>query len=355
MSLIWADSFDGYTQNEIPNYWLPVNNSPPVYGFMNTFIGFPSRTGPQAIAPAVFGIARGMGIPPLSPFDIVHGGQQSVLIGAAYYFGAGSAGQPVFRFYHGGPQGTVMLTLTRRGDGRLVIAKAGAGTILATTSSDVALRPNQYNYIEWKTGFSNASANEVRINGQVVYSGVLDGSVLVGMTTYTTADVYTLFGGLYDDLYVLALDGNGLTDFVNDSAVFTLIPSSDGAHQQFTPVPVVAHYLNVKENPLDSNSSYNASIGSGSADTYNVTPAIATTDIIKAAQLVQAVADIDSDGQQARPFIVINGAVAVFPADNYSPSGYLPVQTREYELNPLTSLPWVVADLNLTGWGLQQV
>lgn len=359
MSLIWCDSFQGYTAVEIPNYWNPVLTSPPTYGQMNIFFGLPARTGTQAIAPSIFGIGRGLGIPPISPFDTLHGAQQSVVIGAAYNFPVSGALPPgfIFRFYVLGLQGHIMLALSWLANGVMQITRGDVGTVVATTDPTQPIRGGMYNFIEWKTGFSNASLNEIRINGQTVYSGVLDGSIIVGATTYTAADHFAIFGpGLYDDLYVAALDTIGVSDFVGDASVLTLIPAKDGNYAQWTTVPLVLqNYLNVKEIPLDFDGSYNKSVGSGSADTYGVSPAIATTDKVVAAQLVQAVADPDNDGQQARPFIEVNGAVFTTPFDNYTPGSYLPVRTKEYEQNPITTAPWVPADINLTNWGIEQV
>jgi hypothetical protein len=335
MALLYVDSFDGYTTSEIPNYWSDQAISASASLTNN------SRTGPNAMQPRPGGVARSLGS------NIAR-----CIIGAAFLPNAQSV--DIFQFTQSGPTGTVQVKLSVGANGAIVIHPASGPAAVANVSQ--LIQANVYNYIEWLTGFTHASANEVRVNGQSVISIGLDCQA----TFLPGADTFFLLGAgggnanIFDDLYVLNPDGGGLATFLGDSSVICGIPSSDGSYTQWGMHPVVAaHYINVREIPADFNASYNASTGANARDTYNVLPALATDKVI-AAQLTELVADIDGDGLQAHSFITVQGAD--FPGTHdYTASTYIPPQLAIYEFNPATGLAWTPAQLNGTSWGIQQV
>lgn len=335
MSLLYVDSFDGYTTSEIPNYWSDQAISASASLTTN------SRTGPRAMQPRPGGVARSLGST-----------LSRCIIGAAFL--PIELSQDIFQFTQSGPTGTIQVKLSVGANGRLVIHPASGAQAVADISALIV--SNQYNYIEWLTGFTHASANEVRVNGQTVLSVGLDCQA----TFLPGADTFFLLGAgggganIFDDLYVLNPDSGGLVDFLGDSSVIAAIPVSDGFYAEWQMHPVAAgHYANVREIPADFDGSYNSSTGANARDTYNVLPALATTDKVVAVQLTELTQDVDGDGQQAHIFIRILGSN--FSGSNYTPSTYLPPQRVILESDPLTALAWTPVQANGTEWGIQQV
>lgn len=277
----------------------------------------------------------------------------NAIIGAAFQPSVLGLNLDVFQFTKFGPTGTVQIKLSVSLNGRLFIRPASGP--LAIADGTQLIQPGIYNYIEWQTGFSHGSVNVIKVNGQTVYSGVLDGQA----TTDPGADTYFLLGqgggsiSLFDDFYIVNPDdGTGLITFAGDSAVICGIPSSDD-HHDFTPNPVVAHYLNVKEIPCDFNSSYNQSAGSGTIDSYFCTPNLTHAgDIVFGAQYTQLTADVD--GGTARPVLFVSGSIFQDPALDYGPSTYFPPHQGIFEKNPLTHNAWTATEINATSWGVKQ-
>jgi len=103
---------------------------------------------------------------------------------------------------------------------------------------------------------------------------------------------------------------------------------------------------------------YNSSVGSLSDDVYNVTPQLPlATDIVYMAQLTELVADVDGDGEQARPFLVTPQGIYSDPSLDFTVgTGYEPPQLIiGFAVNPKTGVAWTQPDVNGTSWGIAQV
>jgi hypothetical protein len=342
MSMTYMDSWDGYTTAEIQNYWPTLDSFP---GFINTSI---PRTGTGCLQPAVSG-----------QFRSLPNTETTVVVGVAY--NPSVLGSTVLQFRQLGITGSIQVSLSVSFDALLYIRRGFSGPVIGVSDPRFPLINSIYNYIEWKTGFTHSSYNEIRVNGQVVFTGTLDcqNTAIPGADT---VGVFGIAGGsvaVYDDFYLLVPDGNGDTDFQGDSGVIFSGPTSEGVFIEWTPGGPGAqpqHYKNVAEIPCDFDNSYNASNGSGTRDTYLVTPNLLTTDQIKGVQLTELVHDIDNDGLSARPYINILGTPYSNPADNYVvPSTYLPPQLKQYDVDPITSVAWTPARFNVTSWGIRQV
>ena len=334
------DSWDGYTSAEVVNYWPTQDPFPGI-------ISSPPRTGSGCFKPAVSGQYRNFP------------GQSAVVVGVAY--NPAVLGSNVFQFLLGGINGTIQVSLRVAFNGVLYIQRGFSGPIIATTDPSLALIPTIYDFIEWKTGFTHSSYNEIRVNGQVLFTGTLDcqNGLLSGADT---AVLFGLAGGsvaLYDDFYLLSQDGLGAHDFLGDTSIICCIPSADGTYVEWTPGGPghsTQHYKNVAEIPADGDNSYNASAGSGTRDTYVVNHALNSTDSIQGVQMTQLVHDIDGDNEQARPYISVAGTNYFTSSDNYiAPATYIPAQLKEYDVDPTTGAPWLPSRFNNTVWGIQQV
>jgi hypothetical protein len=342
VSILAIDSFDGYTSAEIPNFWIDCAIS------ASASIGTPARTGSGAMQPRPGGVARNVGT-----------NLMAAIIAAAFTTQA-SAG-PIFQFTQSGIHGTIQCSLNFAANGCLYITYAGGNAFAATTDLIPPASPGIYNYIEWLTGFTHFAHNIIRVNGHVVFDGVLDCQSTIG----AGADCYFLLGpggsnyNLFDDFCIInPNDGTGQTTFTGDAQVICGIPSSDGDQGWNTHPTNPNHYQNVKEIPCDFNTTYNFSIGSGQDDTYFVAPQLPLhDDIVYLVQLTEIIADQDGDGQRARVFLEINGVFYFNPLEAIAVgSGYIPAQiVRGFPTNPLTSSPWTQTQVNETSWGIQQV
>ena len=346
MSLILVDSFDGYTSAEIPNYWTDLSAGGPAS--INTS---QQRTGIGCMAPQPDGVRRYMG------------GQSAVIIAAAIKSTTTQATVIVFQKHIPFTSiFTVQTALVIQADGTLGIQLGLFGPIVASTDPKYPVQPGVYSYIEWKTGFNHGAQNEIRIEGQVVFSGVVDCQV----TTDPGADNFVLHGvgggdaNYFDDFYLLRTDDAlGLVDFVGDSMVFNRMPSSDGTALDWTPNPVVAHYLNVTEIPCDLDITRNTSPGSTKKDAYFVSPALNANDTIKAAQVVQAVR---GDNQNTQTYLIVNGTVFQNTTNQFNaPGTYFPAHFAIFEHDPTLhdanpdNNVWTPANFNATQWGIQEV
>lgn len=70
-----------------------------------------------------------------------------------------------------------------------------------------------------------------------------------------------------DDIYVDSMVGE-LDSVVPSRRFLMVLPTGVGADAAWTPVPVVANYLNVDDNPNDGDVSYNKAVAAGLRDTF---------------------------------------------------------------------------------------
>lgn len=334
MSILYLDGFDGYTTAEIPTYW----SDQAIFG--SAGIVAHGRGGGNAMNPAAGGVARGMG------------GQSSVIIAAA--FQSTNSSPSVFSFKKGGTAGTLQIQLLAQSDGTLSIIDAAG--VFHTCSAAALMQIKQWAYIEWKTGFTHSSLNEVRVNGQLVFSGNVDGqnTLTPGADTYYFNGVGGGDQSYYDDHYILRTDdGLAHVDFIGDSSVICGVPSGDGPFVEWTPLTPGAHFNMVKEIPCDLDTTYNSSGTSLKRDTYVVSPTVGANDAIPAVQLTLR-AEPDTGSLNVYPYLVVAGTGKQITPSLYTPVTYNPNATV-YEFNPVSTAAWTPADINsaTSAWGIQ--
>jgi hypothetical protein len=224
----------------------------------------------------------------------------------------------------------------------------GLGTVLATSAS----LPNLFstwNYIEFKaTIHASAGSFEARVNNVTVLSGS-------GVRTNANANNYASIirigfqnFTLCDDVYVC--DGTGSThnDFLQDSKVQTFVPSADGANTDFTPNSGSNHFSRLATN--DGDTSYLSSGVLNALDTFDITPGTITGTIqgVK----VSVVARKDDVGSRAVAIVLTDGLTTVVEGDNVLTATYNRFE-KLLEENPVTTDPWVAADLTDLEFGFK--
>lgn len=146
----------------------------------------------------------------------------------------------------------------------------------------------------------------------------------------------------FDDLYVLSVDGAGLTERLGEVSIQTLMPDGPGSLTEQTPVGSAQNWQNVDNIPY-STSAYNRGTVAGLRDLYTATDPIPALSDVKAVAM-NVIASRTEPGTGGVRTLLKSGATTVTGPDvilspNISVSqDFLPV-------NPATGAPWTVAEL----------
>lgn len=138
--------------------------------------------------------------------------------------------------------------------------------------------PSTWHYIEVKVITVGAPSIEVRVDGNTVIAVTGISSTPMNLITIGDGNGYT-GSGVFDDMYVLTDDGIGLTDFLGDCVVHTMIPYTDAgpnATSQFG--GGVTHASAVNGYPIDETTAYLYSNNSGDEELFTISEL--PTDII---------------------------------------------------------------------------
>jgi hypothetical protein len=342
MSLIFADGFEGYTSAEIGNYWTidKIISNPSI-------ISSPVHSGTGAMQPTAFGVQK-----PISSL-------QSFVLGFALYPSFNQ--QTIILKSISTATGTnTVLEFNLDGDGTFRLRREiGSATNIMQTSPKFAIncQPARYYYIEWTGAITNAALHEVRIDGNLAFSGTINA---VGTnTTISNFNNVELFGNgnIFDDVYLASQDSLGICTPIGEVAIPALFPTADGSSTTWTPNSGTAHFSRVNEIPSNGDTSYCSSTGAGVIDTYKVsTSVINNTDIIPAAQLIQLTRDDGTAGTSTVcPYIIVNGATFASGGDNFAPQGSYVPNTKIYEQDPIAVAAWTGTKINQTEWGIDKV
>jgi len=251
------------------------------------------------------------------------------------------------------------------GDGRV---KFFFGGVWYETDVDY-VNPNEWFHIEVK-GKIDPSVGyfEVRLNEVTVLSGSgLDSQYYSGGISY-----FAMGGGLmmwgeswFDDVYLL--DGNAsddpanpMNDFLGDCRIDCIYPNAAGDYTDFTPVPVVANYLNTDDpGDIDDDETYNESLTVGHRDIYNLDSVIPLGTPIYATAQNSCMRKTDAGRRYVRQLVKINGTdylrlsgLTSNDGEWYLTDNYKVIQ-RPLDTNPDTDLAWTESDLDDIQSGVQ--
>jgi len=194
--------------------------------------------------------------------------QASWVVGFALRVGVGySVITPLFQLLDAG---TIQVELWIKNDNTLFVARNGT----AVTGSNFAFTPGIWHYVEYKVTISAsipANSWKVRVDGQDVIN------VPAGQSSKNTANSTAnqiKFGPInqnddpdYDDIYICDSQGTTNNDFLGDTKVVTMFPTSAGTTTQWTPLSG-ANYTNVNQTQPDDDASYVYTSTPGQTDTY---------------------------------------------------------------------------------------
>lgn len=357
MALVYMDSFDHYaTSDLIDKGWTPAlggSGSPYVQiqpaASRSGFAGLRcSSTYGGSMAWAYRGVANS------GPFFVIGVAMRTL----------GAPGGPWGTAFIGIMDGVTQLSLVLLGDLRMRVMRGGAssGSVILVDSQSPVLQLNSYVYVEFRGRIDpTVGFVEVRVNGVVVITtpATLNtratansawGSFRIGHEAITTAAVPQEWD--FDDLYVL--DGTGGPPWdapLGDSRVDALVPTGPGAYTEWTP-STGNNWDAVNDIPANDEADYNHTMTTGVRDLFATQDAPATVTTVHGVQHCMMMRKTDAGPCTVAPLVRYNGQDRL--GTNLAPSSTYTYGVQVMPKNPVTDLPWTVAEVNATEFGYQR-
>lgn len=257
------------------------------------------------------------------------------------------------RFYEGS---TSHINLTSNADGSISVRRgANAGTVLATSATGVFL-DNTWTYIEVYVKISDTvgevivkvNNNEViNITGQDTRNG---GTGVIDSFAYVVGGYTDGFGSNgaqldFDDTYACSSAGTVNNTFLGPVRIDGLLPDSDGATTDFTPLSGSDNFAMVDEAVPDGDTSYNTSATPGHKDIFGLSdiPTPASVTVFGVISRVRAKAS-DLGVVELQPSVISNAV------EDDGASRFLGTSYAEYsdlfEQNPDGNVSWTDSSVN---------
>lgn len=269
----------------------------------------------------------------------------TVIFGWAYVENAANAGVDHFNIKAGSTL-TCRVSITA---GNKLQIKNSSGTVIATGTSDYF--SGVWHYIEVKLVINGAT-------GSVTVH--LDGATEIATTTgnfgSTNIDGFSLGGasinGDFDDIYVADTTGSAPNnDFLGDSRVITLYPTSDGASTQWTPSTGTAHWSLVDETTPNSDTDYVASSTPNQIDSYGFQDVSASATVF-AVQTNLFARKVDSGTRQVAD--LIRQSSTNYVGTTYTLASTYSFYTKLYDKDP-TNATWTASNVNADEFGVKLI
>ena len=339
MALLFADSFQHHSTSDHTKKWT---------------------TGAATIQPTSGRGGRGamaMDIGGKTTLNLA-AGTQTLILGCAYKLGSNLMDGIMLGFHQSTTYGGVEFRL--RQDGSIAAYRIGTNgttaTLLGAGAAD-SFGQGFWTFLEFKATCSAAAGTvEVRSNGQTVLSLTslntdAAGTGLFAGLTIGTVGIGNAASGSYSDLYLCDATGTINTGFLGDCKVESLLPTSNGATQQFTAVPGGTHYTAIDETPM-STSDYLLG-AAGQTELNGFADMTGTPAAIFGAQVVSGIAASDAGALSVRSAISSGGTTYTGSAVALT-SSYRYIR-EVWQTDPATGAAWTAAGLNAAQVGLSVV
>lgn len=241
-----------------------------------------------------------------------------------------------------------------RGDGTATL-----GTTTFVTHSDV------YYYLELKVTISTTVGSyEIRLNEATVLSGS-------GVNTDGTGKGYAnqvrLEGGgavrdcLWDDFYVCDSLGANNNDFLGDVHIEATLANAAGSNTQMNPVQAApgtpVNWQEIDDAAPDDENTYVSGTASAQKDTYNFTNTAIPYSNIKAVLIKINARGGDADGTPIVRGVVRETGVDYSGTNTLSVPGVAAYKYRQdiFEVNPNGSAAWTRAQVDAAEFGIEVV
>lgn len=231
----------------------------------------------------------------------------------------------------------------------------GSSTVIATSAAAVPM--DAFFYLEFKATISSSISADtciVRLNGVNIIN------LAAGTSTRQTTNNYitrfglgpsgsNLFNTIFDDFYICNQSGSLNNNFLGDSRIDTIMPTSDGFYTNGIPSTGTAHYACVDEIPPNS-TDYIYMDAVGQRDSYgfaDIPPLSAAT--LYGVQAVATWLKDDAGSRSAAIFARSSSTNADGTAAGLSTSQTMVPQI--YETDPATSAAWTQSAVNAAEFG----
>jgi hypothetical protein len=276
-------------------------------------------------------------------------------MGARFSLGSGGAdyGSRIFQLWDGGAR---QMSVGVAGDGVIDVCRSNGIDEDVVASSDSPMTANEWTWLEARMVVGNANgAAEVRVNGVVVIDET-------GLDTDVTSSGRANRAGFYardalwniravslTDLYI-ANDAGG-QDFYGDMRIETLVPTSAGAHSDWTPTTGYGFEC-VDELPGNA-TDYIHALDIGMKDTYVYSNLSVANGTVVAVQHGLLTKKSDYGTRYYSPISRVGGTDyegSILVAQNDWTVG-VHLET----VNPDTSVAWTISDVNNAEFGVAVV
>ncbi len=281
---------------------------------------------------------------------------QTIIVGFALRPIDLTSAQPIFEARINSNQRT---RITLNTDGTLSVAR---GNDSPTATGSTVLSVNTWYYIELKTFVADSGNGagqgtyELKIDGAVEVSGtasmVSSGRNGVNLITFNSGGSFGVTAFQVDDVYVCDDQGSVNNDYLGDIRVATLFPNGDDT-QAWTTSSGSDHYSLVNENPADGDATYVETSTTNAFDIFDYDN-FADTGTIHG---VQVNSIMKGTGPATVKNVVKSDVTTddtTSPTFSYHSASYLSYWSI-HELDPNTSAPWEIADLDAAKFGVKQL
>lgn len=343
MALLFIDGFDHYSSTELPKKWNAIGSSLSIR--ISTTGG---RRGGGAL--------ECNGAANTAYVDKTTANTATFIIGAAIKISAApdSGSVALIRLLD---TTTVQLSLLLNNNLTFSVVR-GTGTAITNGTSTATLTIGAWNYLEFKVTISTsiaAGSCKVRLNGVDIVTVATGQSTQAGSNAYAnivrlgcTSPLTSAFP-LYDDFYVCDSSGSANNDFLGDSRIDTIMPTSDGTYTDGTPSTGTAHYACVDEIP-PSNTDYVSMGTAGNRDSYGYADVPNLTSSTVFGVQVNAYWSKDDAGTRTAATFARSGStnadgatVGLPTSDTYA--------SQMFETDPNTSSAWTQSSVNAAQFG----
>jgi len=244
----------------------------------------------------------------------------------------------------------------------------GAWSAPAGFKSSSPLTAQAWHYVEWQTVFSRTVGQMiVRLNGAPVISTAANLNTSVNINGSSPgADTLRIGGRMIgtfpgdtgariDDLYTVDGQAGQNTGFLGDVTVRSMLPSADGATNQWTPTGASNNYQCVNNNPPDDDTTYVSSATAGQQELYtpNATGLPATGSVLGVQHNVWARKD-DAGSRIIEP-LVHTGSTTAAGSQSVLNTSYQDY-TSVMETNPANGgALFTLSELSTDQFGVQEV
>jgi hypothetical protein len=220
------------------------------------------------------------------------------------------------------------------------------------TTSGLNLLNDTWYYIELKMTIDNtAGAFELRAGGINVLSDTAIDTQVTGNAYVNTISFYGDESSMYfgfDDIYILDTTGSVNNNFLGNQKITMISPDALGSSANFTP-SAGDNFENIDEGvTVDDDTTYNESATAAHKDLVNYSAA-ADLGVIAGVQVATECRETDATNYTLKTVVKSGGTESDDTAQNMG-STYTSLK-RLVELDPNTSAPWTLINLNAAEFG----